>query len=339
MRIFIYFLTILCGVAIGLALSEIGLRLVFYENEANRNYWGRGAFVSAEEVPYRHAPNATAYVGRYNSFGPYPVRFNKYGYRDDREEPSREGSFRILVAGASYMIGLSIENDEYLFHNQLERILRNDPDWPDDVEVYSIAQTGYLLRETCTLLQQELDRYQPHLVILSAPLIDTGEETRKPVDIVNGYRLPSDRWLRGTFLDTLRTRSYVYMRTSGNRLFRWPPRIPAPEPVKPLARELERWLGGISSRQRDIDPAYFALLKVKELLDEKGIPLLVVFPGQNQWYFTERVQHRGIRTLNFDENQTWTAKGDRHWNPWGHLGAAEQVAEVLTQMRMESDRK
>lgn len=43
------------GAGLGPVLAEAGLRLA-HEHEADRNYWGRGAFVEDPELPFLHAP-------------------------------------------------------------------------------------------------------------------------------------------------------------------------------------------------------------------------------------------------------------------------------------------
>jgi hypothetical protein len=311
-------LRIAAGVAVALLLSEAGFRLAFNECEANGNYWGRGAFASDAELGYHHAPNVTAYVARYGSFGPHAIRFNSGGYRDLREPPSAPSSgARVLVAGASLVVGLGLEDDADLFHVRLEEILKRDTG-RDDVEAYSIGQTGYWIDQICTLTRRELDRYAPDLVVVSVPghMATDVDGERRAVSVVNGYRLSPGRVLAGTPLDELRTRSRLYMRLANSKML----------------RSIARAFGLTRHQSTDYDPTKTpeCLAELKRTLDERGVPLVIMLIADEKNAETntaeETLAAAGFDVVRAPVGPPWSYGNDGHWNAAGHEHAAELVA-------------
>lgn len=319
------------GILLGVALSELGLRLYFYDHEANRNYWGRYAFVEDAVLPYRHAPSTTAVAGREDSFGPHRITTNELGFRDHRVGVDADTSPpRIIVAGASFMFGLGIEEYGHLFHVQLERLLRQRDNCPRAFEVFNIAQTGFKLNEICTLAVREVNRLRPRLVVLAFRENETTHFRNKKLDLVNGYRLAQGRPWAGTWVDYLRTDSYLWMRQ--------------PDPAR-LVRNTG--LGrAILYVWHLVDPDRFAtaghvsgraglfdvLGEFRRRLEAMGIDLvcLAIYPSDPASLgFSDTLRQRGFLVIDVCPGSGWTLPREGHWNAYGHAKVAELVARQI----------
>jgi hypothetical protein len=320
-------LLVVAGVLTGAGLSEVGLRLYFHDYEANRNYWGRYAFVADHTLPYRHAPSTTATAGREGSFGPHRITTNELGYRDHRVPAPKATAPRVVVAGASVAFGLGIENDDDLFHVQLERYLRGRPDCPSDVQVFNIAQTGFKLSEVCALAEQEIERFRPDLLLLIIHERDKSPFRDKRPDLFDGYRLDRGRRLAGTWFDYVRTRCYLWMRL---------PRLSS------LLRgtELKHLLSFIGRLRRQIRPGAdetsSAYTQVTELvagfrnkLLGRGVDLMCVVvyrPDPASLALSDRLRQTGLMVVDIVPEPSWQLPLEGHWNTLGHRMAAEHVA-------------
>ena len=323
---------VVCGAMLGLFLAELGLRLSILEAEANHNYWGPGAFRQDADLGYRHASNAVATVARRGVFPSYDVYFNKYGYRDHREHAIvPAGVFRIVVAGASYMVGIGVQEYRDLFHVQLEQRLRENGLREKPV-VYNISQSGYLLSQTVPLLLSEVDRLEPQLVVLSLPSrVLTTFQDAPEVELVNGYLAPVRRTFRGTVVDELRTRSYLYRRVAFSPLLRSPLSSPR---LRSLAGRFGTLLrlpvsADLSTSVVGYDGRVLSLLEqLYRVLNRAGLQTLYVFPNGPSPLQT-KLEGKGMQTLalTIDRDGYW--QGDAHWNRLGHMRAADQVAFAL----------
>jgi hypothetical protein len=317
------------GIAAGLVAAELGLRLYFYENEAIGEYFGRGAFVWDARLGYRHARAARAFLSREGAFGPFTVATNELGFRDARvARPRASGPPRIAVAGASFVFGVGIEHDEDLFHHQLERTLRRQPGWPGDLEVYNLSQAGYLTDDVCAVVEENLDRVCPDLVLLEVREFGRFSKVPRPLEIetLDGYFFNTNRFLRGTLFDYLRTHSYVVMRLSHSRV-----------------REAFDRLSFLGFRRRPGRPAFAAthmsptLVQLRERLDERGIPLICFVihpPGEDRSDLGALLRGGGFEVLDIRCQPGWHLERDPHWNALGHRAAAEAVAGALAPGRL-----
>ncbi len=318
---------LLTAVVLGVVLCELGLRLYFFEYEADRTYWGRGAFREADGLPYRHAPSTTAAIGRAGSFGPHYLRTNSLGFRDRREPGAGSPEHRVMMIGASFMFGVGIERYEDLFHVQLERELRARPDWPDDLAVYNLSQTGFNLDSLIRLARRHLDTYRPQVLLMVLPTVVWNRQP--PVDVVDGYLLPTERWLRGSVLDRLRTGSYLVMRWRNPLRGAW---------------EFHGRTLGLSASDEGVrvdprDPPELRdqrglrmlddLVRLNHELRRRRIGLFTAnvgrFSGISRW----NLGSRGIPTMALEPIDDWLIPGDRHWNERGHREVAARVSRTL----------
>jgi len=318
------------GILVGIVLAEVGLRLYFQEHEANRNYWGPYAFVEDDVLPYRHAPSATAIAGREASFGPHRITTNELGFRDRRIPVGTAAGPRVVVAGASFAFGLGVEKYEDLFHVQLERRLREREDSTQELEVFNIAQTGFRLDEVCALIKKEVGRFEPRLVVLLMRADERGSIRRKSPDVVNGYRLEQGRRFCGTWVDDLRTRSYLWMRL---------PRLPRALRDVSLRRmasyKRSAKSGESASAGEPTNDKWDAIDVLSELrgwLQNEGIDLVCVpiyRPDDTSFDFSDRLRQRGLLVVEARTQPDWCLPREGHWNTYGHGKAAEVVARQI----------
>ena len=305
---------------LALASAEIGARLYFPEHEADRVYWGPGAFVVEEGYPYRFRPNARAVAGREASFA-HAVETNSQGFRDRREPPVAPRARRAILAGASFAFGLGVGAYDDLFHVQLERRLRDRPDWPDDLEIYNVSQSGYNLSTIMRLVREYRDRYQPEVVFLIVSPRAFRPQTAVGSEIVHGLRMAPDRVLPGGMLDWLRAHSYLVMRMvdpfeggSGfhrDRVFGEP--------------DVETDEAGIRARFSELGE--FALE-----LRREGVALFLI-PVGGAAGVGPVLQASGYRVLTLPPAPEWELPNDMHWNALGHRESAAIVARKLPPYR------
>jgi len=319
------------GAALGLLAAEAGLRLAFHEHEADRNYWGRGAFVEDAELPFAHAPDAEAVQGRLGVFGPIVTRTNSAGFRDLREPPpSPADAPSVVVLGASYAFGVGVAGTEDLFHAKLEEGLRRRRDWPETTVVSNLSQTGYDAASLVTLLRRERARYRPDVVVALVPRLDAALAQR--ADVRHGYRLDPDRPLADTPLDRLRTGSFVWMRAVDPSAFG----------AEAHVIQVRRWLGlhepapAEPPSEATVRANLRALEELSRELARDGVFLRLVT-------FDEDVARR-MRAARLDvtllpNRRGHMLAGDDHWNEAGHAAAAAFVAGRMPAWKFVTDRR
>ena len=150
-------LLILFGVVFGLALVEIGLRLLgfsypeFYVTDARRGYSLR--------------PNME---GWYRKEGEAYVRINSDGLRDrEHSKIKPPNTFRIAVLGDSFVEALQVPFEES-FCQRVEQQLRSCPAMAGrDVEVINFGVSGYGTAQELITLRNQVWQYSPDLVLLT----------------------------------------------------------------------------------------------------------------------------------------------------------------------------
>jgi hypothetical protein len=320
------------GAGLGLLLAEASLRLAFHEHEADRNYWGRGAFVEDPELPFVHAALATAVQGRLGVFGPIVTRTNSAGFRDLREPQSSPADApAVVVLGASYAFGVGVAETADLFHARLEEGLRQRRDWPDATVVSNLSQTGYDPASLVALLRRERERYRPDVVIALVPRLDNAITQR--ADVRDGYRLDPDRSLADTPLDWLRTHSFVWMRAVD----------PSSFGAEAHLFQIRRWLGlgepaeTVSPESEAVVRANLdALAKLAEELAADGVVLRCVTLDQG---VAGRIREVGIDVALLPSQRDYYLAGDDHWNETGHAAAAGFVSKRLPSWKYVAERR
>lgn len=310
-------------------LGEGGLRLYFHEHEADRAYWGRGAFRSVAGYPYRHALSTTATIGREGSFGPHRINTNSLGYRDPRTPEPRKNAPRLVLAGSSYAFGIGIESDADLLHAQLERLLRERPDWPANLEVYNLSQTGFNLANLVRLLDDEIDRFDPDAIVLALSPLAWRAQVLAEADVVDGYRLSPSRLFRGSSLDRLRTRSYLVMRWrnpfQGGGEFHERKLLASFTAAGRRAEAMRR----AREIQQNVGVMLDSLAALAERLRRRGVPIYCVPLGQDTQAGTAALEELGLWALAVPTRPEWRIPSDLHWNERGHREAAAAIASAL----------
>ena len=307
----------LLGAVLAIGLCEGGLRLYFHEHEADRVYWGRDAFVLEAGLPYRHVGHVSLPVGREGSFQQM-VHTNSLGFRDQREPPAEPGDHRMLVVGASLAFGLGVLDADDLLHVRLEAELRKRPDWPDDLEIYNVSQSGYNIASVAELLRRNLGRYTPEAIFLTVPPSAFKPQNALGSKIVHGYRMNPERFAAGTPLDWLRARSYLVMRAlnpfdGGLQFHR--ERILGPTPRTAADLETTRELIGVLSELRDD-------------LSRDGITLFCI-PVAGAVEASVALRRLGFRVISVPPPPEWILSGDFHMNGRGHRELAAIIARTL----------
>src|SRR5437016_4900699 len=150
-------LLVLFGVVFGLALVEIGLRLIgysypeFYVSDARRGYSLR--------------PNME---GWYRKEGEANVRINSDGLRDREHWKIKPlNTFRIAVLGDSFVEALQVPFEES-FCYLIEQQLRSCPARAGhDVEVINFGVSGYGTAQELITLRNQVWQYSPDIVLLA----------------------------------------------------------------------------------------------------------------------------------------------------------------------------
>lgn len=312
------------SIALPLLAAEGLLRLAYFEEEAAGSYWGPGAFAAAEDYGYQHAPNWEGYASRHGVFR-VPVAINAHGLRQRSFDRQRSQPRRLLLLGASYVLGLGVLEEEN-FASLMEAELN-----PEGLGVINAGQSGFGVEQSALFGRTWIERAGPELVVLSmVPTHDTGldfEHRWRESEIVNGRKLQRSRAGGNAVTGWLNAHSYVWMmgqttvarfsnastRSEFRRRASAEPEIvtrPVLDALRGLRAECEaRGIGFgvnlIGSEEVDstLDQYYLAALR------EAGIPVLHCGPPE----FTAAD----------------TIGADAHWNASGHRKAAALLTEFV----------
>src|SRR5437588_12404320 len=205
-------LLILFGVVFGLALVEIGLRLIgysypeFYVSDARRGYSLR---------PYME--------GWYRKEGEAYVRINSDGLRDrEHSKIKPPGVFRIAVVGDSYAEAFQVD-EEKAFWSVMERRLQGCTALAGRrVEVINFGVSGYGTAQELLTLREKVWDYSPDVVLLALTtnndVLDNSRALKQtdeiPYFILRGDQLVLDNSFRDTASFRLRDSAL-------NRAGRW----------------------------------------------------------------------------------------------------------------------
>jgi hypothetical protein len=150
-------LGILCGLAFGFLLAEVGLRAVGIEYPR-----------TATTDPYRGTAFIPGISFRQSSEGDALIEINKWGFRDiDRTLEKPPGVFRIAVLGDSYTDALQVGR-EARFTELLEQDLNSGGCFAGTrVEVLNFGRAGYGTVQEFMTLRHSAWRFDPDLVIVA----------------------------------------------------------------------------------------------------------------------------------------------------------------------------
>ncbi len=310
---------------------ELGVRVGLYEHEANRNYWGRHAFIPDAEAVYRQAPSTTSLHGRWGALPPASLTTNALGYRDHRLLNEAADVPRVMVLGMSKAFGVGLAQDEDLFHRQLEQFLRTRADVPDDVQVFNVSQTGYRTRELRSLLAREIGVLDPQLVVAFVPYgkWESFYGQGKEVDIVNGYRLPRGRPSAGGVLDDLRTLSWAWMRMTTSSLLSIREYVDG-QLLTRLTAEQADPVDATSVRSGGGQKVLNNIRSMKRLSENQGAAFVCVVQIPEDWDgWITRALRGEVKVVEIAVDSEWMFSADGHWNATGHREIARILAAQL----------
>ena len=205
-------LLVLFGVVFGLALVEIGLRLIgysypeFYVSDARRGYSLR--------------PNME---GWYRKEGEANVRINSDGLRDREHWKIKPlNTFRIAVLGDSFVEALQVPFEES-FCYLIEQQLRSCPARAGhDVEVINFGVSGYGTAQELITLRSEVWQYSPDLVLLAVTTnndISDNSQALKKTNQIPYFVLRDERLVEDDSF--LQTRSFQSRNNFLGKVGRW----------------------------------------------------------------------------------------------------------------------
>ena len=156
-------------IASGLAfvLCEVGARMIFPPPPIGTRQPEIG-YLRDPEVRYVMAPGQQGWIDD------GLVSVNSLGFRGSEVVlPKPPGRFRIVVTGDSLTLGWGVGDDE-TYAARLEQLLRNR--FPDqDLDVINLGVGGYNTRQEVAILERNVPRLQPDLVIVGFYLNDVPE--------------------------------------------------------------------------------------------------------------------------------------------------------------------
>jgi hypothetical protein len=307
-----------------LLLVEVAARLSFEQEDVAMNYWGRGAFIPAASVGFRHAPG---YSGRAYRSGVFevPVRISAEGLRQHNVRAQRAFSRRLLILGDSYAFGLGVCEQEG-FAARLQAPLN-----ARGLGVINGAQTGYCVEQERRLGQQLIAAYRPHIVLLA---VFVGNDIEgdyvadyATVEVSSGFRLLGDRWLPIAPVDYPRTHSYLGLWSYG---------------LQARKRNLRIHQRFLDRARRDpgavVRPTLTALTKLARECDTRRVRLAVlVIPPRRQELpigelLLQALDAAGLPFLDLGQAGLGPEDyfvGDNHWNARGHAKVAELLVPFV----------
>ncbi len=295
-------------------LLEIFFRVYLYEEEADMNYWGRGAFQEDIEVGYIHTPNFKARAMRRPEFISH-FEINKYGLRQRDMEKQLAFEQRVLFLGDSFTVGLGVEEEE-MFTNRISRRLNEL-----GIGVINGGQTGYCITQEYNFARKLLDQhYYNHIFLclfLSNDIRGDYFQGYKKIDVKHGYRLLKARAFKNEAADYIRTHSYTFMY------------------VKAFIKKKLR-------KPKGLEPEGFnhnsklAIQDIIRLCDEQGIGLTIMLipnfqkeiPHEEE--FKNLFEERGIDYFKVAVQRDDYFPIDGHWNRKGHGTASEAILQHIS---------
>lgn len=156
-RIFKRLALVAFGVAIGLVVVEIGLRLLGVSYPL--------PFAADPHTGVRLRPN---FSGWWTKEGRGWIEVNQFGFRHgDITIPKPPNSFRVAVLGDSFVEAFQVDEDDSLCH-QLEQRLSKCPRFADrDVQVLNFGVSGFGTAQELQILRHYVWQYEPDAILLA----------------------------------------------------------------------------------------------------------------------------------------------------------------------------
>lgn len=223
----------------------------------------KGRFQLSKNPKIGYEPVPMAYRGEDLSFYDYQGASNSQGFRDVEHAVEKPpGVFRIVVIGDSIAAGLKVDRFEDTFPPVLQEILDARGAGGRQVEVISLAVSGYNTQQEVETLREKGLRYRPDLVLLAYSL-----SSREHVDgDILRTLLEAERQKGGV---SQARSNPILMKSALYRFLRF--RLAAPRKVEELPK---KYLDIVA---RDTVAEYFGVLE--GLAEQNDFEVLVaVFP-------------------------------------------------------------
>ena len=196
---------VLFGLVLGLALIEVGLRVVgdLRDSEAHRTSELRGLHRFRPDLPWLFDLRPGA-EGRLSEKGSAFYRINADGLRDSvHARPKPDGAFRVVVMGDSVSFGYGVEEVE-AYPQVLEELL-SELVPSARIEVVNLGVGGYNAYNEAKLLEGVGRSYEPDLVLvqfcindLNDPTVHFDAQTRMTLSAIPDAAFPDPSQRRGS---------------------------------------------------------------------------------------------------------------------------------------------
>lgn len=306
-----------------LLVPEVFVRLSMDAHEVNGEYWAQGAFAPHGRAGYVHRPG---YRGRAVRPGVFDVAvaIDEHGLRMSDLPRQLAQPKRALLLGDSFTFGTGVLADQS-YPARVAAVLN-----AEGIGVINGGQTGYDASQSAIFGSELIDRFRPEAVVLALFLHNDVEadfnRRHERVEVVNGYRLSTERLLPIPLVDAIRTSSWAWLYAE-RQLQR---RAAQPRRAE-FVRLAER------DRRAAVKPTVRAVARLARECERRDISLgVVLIPPTNRGSIFDRAVMRELRLgkiplLNlhrsFDASHFFA--GDGHWNATGHERAATLVAPFV----------
>jgi len=146
------------ALTVAFGLCEVGARLI-YPAPPDPTRQPQLGYLIDPEIRYVNVPNTKGWID--DGF----VTINALGFRGhDTAVPKPPGRYRIVTIGDSLTLGWGVNDDE-TFSAQLEQALHRSL-VGRDIDVVNLGVGGYNTRQEVTLLERNLEKLEPDLVLV-----------------------------------------------------------------------------------------------------------------------------------------------------------------------------
>lgn len=306
-----------------LLVPEVLVRLTMDAHEVNGEYWAQGAFLRHERAGYIHRPGYRGRAVRPGSFD-VPVAIDEHGLRMSDLPEQLAQPRRALLLGDSFTFGIGVLAHES-YPARVAATLNSE-----GIGVINGGQTGYDASQSAIFGRELIDRFHPDAVAFALFLHNDVEadfnRRHERVEVVNGYRLSTERVLAIPLIDAIRTGSWAWLYAE-----RWLQRRNARPSKAEFIRLAEK------DRRAAVTPTVRAVSQLARECERRGISFgVVLVPPTNRGSIFDRavtreLRRKRIRVLNlgrsFDVAHFFA--NDGHWNATGHQRAATLVAPFV----------
>ena len=345
--------TLLGGLAASAALLEAGVLLVLGEQvRFSRHVVGApfGLRINEPGAVYRHkSPDVEVWF-----------RINGQGMRSDHdftyEKPP--GVLRIVSLGDSYTVGYEVDVAA-TFSAVLERELRGRG---YEVEVLNAGVSGYSTAEACLVLERELFRYAPDLVLVSFSGNDLVDNARTGLFRLEGERLVAaapgyvpagrlgDFLNRNSFVNFLSERSNAFA-LAKEVVTTLVKRRMVEENLAHLSRMEGEAAGAPSVREMERRLAAAIFERIYAASRARGVPLVIQSiptptpPGRDRrllelfpldQFDVDReglffFPAKAVLDPEFERSLLYHERSHGHWTPLAHRLAGEDLARLIVE--------